>query len=358
MSIVRSVFFASRVRDAKPRTTALFAFFVLLVAVLGQGTAQAAANPMLSNQASASGLPAGSQIYDSITLGGGVNPTGTLTFTLFGPDNLTCAGPPLFTTTTTVNGNGYYESVRYVTNAAGTYIWVGVYGGDAANNATAPTPCSAPSAQVTVAKRTPLLDVTRTWAPPFTTATGVLTSGSGPTGPSGSMTFKLYGPANMTCAGAPIFTSVKPVNWNGTYVSAPFSPSSIGTYQWVVLYSGDANNNARSSTCSETANGFTMTAPNPTTVSGAPTTVPRGGTVTVNWSSIVSPTAYDWVALYAVGTPDGGAVTAWKFTNGTTTGSVSLKFPWGAVAGNYEIRLMANNTTQRLATSGRITMVW
>ena len=49
------------------------------------------------------------------------------------------------------------------------------------------------------------------------------------------MTFNLYGPANMTCAGAPTFSSVKPVNWNGTYVSAPFIPTAVGTYQWVVM---------------------------------------------------------------------------------------------------------------------------
>ena len=100
-----------------------------------------------------------------------------------------------------------------------------------------------------------------------------------------------------------------------------------------------------------------MTVPNTTAVSGTPTTVARGGTITVTWASIATPTPYDWVALYPVGAPDGGAVTAWKFTTGTSSGSVTLKFPWRAVAGNYEIRLMANNSTQRLATSGPITVV-
>jgi hypothetical protein len=333
------------------------AFSIVVVAVASQGTAQASATPTLWNQASASGLPAGSMIYDTATLGGGVNPTGTITFTLFGPDNLTCAGPPVFTTTTAVNGNGYYESARFGTNTAGTYTWVGVYGGDAANNPSAPTPCNAPSAQVVVGKRTPVLTTSRTWVPPSTTATGVLTSTSGPTGPTGTMSFKLYGPNNMTCAGDAIFTSVKPVAGNGTSVSASYNPTAIGTYQWIVMYSGDANNTARSSTCAETANGFTMTVPYRTTVSGTPTTVARGGTVTVTWSSIMAPTAYDWVALYAIGTPDGGAVAAWKYTTGTAGGSVTLKFPWGAVAGNYEIRLMANNSSRRLATSGPIIVV-
>ena len=124
------------------------------------------------------------------------------------------------------------------------------------------------------------------------------------------------------------------------------------------MYGGDANNTARSSTCAETANGFTVSLVNPTTVSGTPTTVGRGGTITVNWSAIDEPTAYDWVALYPVGTPHGGAVTAWKFTTGAASGSVTLKFPWRATPGSYEIRLMANNSIERLATSGPITMVW
>jgi hypothetical protein len=330
---------------------------VVLLAIAGQGTAQAASTPTLMNQASASGLPAGSQIYDSATLGGGVSPTGSLTFSLFGPGNATCAGTPIFTTTTPVNGNGYYESSRYSTNAAGTYTWIAVYGGDA-NNLAAATPCATPSAQVTVGKRTPVLTTTRTWAPPSASASGVLSSGSGPAGPTGTMTYNLYGPNNMTCSGTPIVSSVRTVAWYLSYESAPFNPSALGTYQWVVLYSGDANNVARSTTCSDTSLGFTMTTPNPTTVSGSPTTVARGGTVTVNWSGIVSPTSTDWVGLYQVGTADGGAVVTWKYTTGAVTGSVALKFPWAATAGSYELRLMTNNTVQRLATSGPITLVW
>ena len=93
-------------------------------------------------------------------------------------------------------------------------------------------------------------------------------------------------------------------------------------------------------------------------MSGSPTSVARGGTITVTWSDIAAPTTGDWVALYAAGTADGGAVSAWKYTGGGASGSVTLKFPWGATAGNYEIRLMADNNIQRLATSAPITLVW
>ena len=326
-----------------------------ILGVTGQGVAHAAANALVSNQASSSGLPAGSQIYDSAMLGNGVNPTGWLTFKLFGPTDASCTGAPLLATTTAVNGNGYYESSRYTTNAAGTYRWTVAYGGDANNNPTPATSCNDPAGDVQVAKRVPNLNTSPSWQSPSASQTASLTSGAGPTG---TMTFAVYGPNNMTCAGAPVFTSSRSVAGNGTYKSASFTPSVSGTYQWIVNYSGDTNNNARASTCSDTSNGFTATADDPAVVSGSPSTVARGGTITVAWSDISEPTSGDWVALYAAGTADGGAVSAWKYTGGGASGSVSLKFPWGATAGNYEIRLLADNNIQRLATSAPIKLVW
>ena len=332
-----------------------------LLGVTGQGVAHAAANAMVSNQASGSGLPAGSQIYNSAMLGNGVNPTGWLTFKLFAPSDVSCSGAPLLTTTTAVNGNGYYESSRYTTNAAGTYQWTVAYGGDANNNPSPATLCSDPAGEVHVAKRGPNLNASPSWQSPSTTDTASLTSGSGPAGPTGTIKFALYGPNNMTCAGAPIFTSTRNVAGNGTYKSASFSPTASGTYQWVVNYSGDANNNARSTVCSDTSNGFTAAtaaAATPAVVSGSPSTVARGGSITVTWSDIDGPTTGDWVALYAAGTADGGAVTAWKYTGGGASGLVTLKFPWGAAAGTYEVRLLADNNIQRLATSAPISLVW
>ena len=56
-------------------------------------------------------VAAGGTITDTATLSGGVNPTGTITFTLFGPNNPTCTGPAIFTSTVPVNaGNGNYTS--------------------------------------------------------------------------------------------------------------------------------------------------------------------------------------------------------------------------------------------------------
>jgi len=332
---------------------------VVLGGVAGEGTAAAAAQTSLYNQASASGYQVGVNIFDSAQLSGGVNPTGSITFTLFGPDNATCAGSPIFTTTTTVNGNGYYTSSRFTTKAAGTYRWIAVYGGDLLNGASSSV-CSDPNAAVSVAKRASSLSASAGLTSPSTTETAVLTSGVGPNGPTGTMTYKLYGPDDSTCARAPLYTTTRSVVGNGTYQSAAYSVTTAGTYQWVAMYGGDANNAGAGSTCSDAASRFSFAGGGiaGTAVSGSPTAVARGGTVTASWSAVALPTSTDWIGLYRSGTADGGAVVVWKYTTGAASGSVALKFPWATTAGTFELRLMANGTTRRLATSAPITMVW
>jgi len=61
--------------------------------------------------------------------------------------------------------------------------------------------------------------------------------------PTGSITFSIF--VTNQCSGAPIFTSTKTVNGNGTYLSDAFGPLVVSTfYSWQANYSGDANNNA------------------------------------------------------------------------------------------------------------------
>ncbi|MEA2828084.1 MAG: hypothetical protein QOG43_2523 [Actinomycetota bacterium] len=327
-----------------------FVIVIVNVVVVGQGPARAASPPRLSNQVSSAQASAGDQIFDTATLGYGSNPTGYLVFKLFGPDNATCAGNPVLTTTTTVNGNGYYESSRSTVGIAGTYRWIAVYGGDANNPPSSPTACADPAAQVVVSKRVPALDA----APSPGYGNGDSATLSLGAIPSGTVTFKMYGPDDRTCAGVPIFTTTRTVAGNGSFTTGPTPPVPMGTYRWVVGYSGDANNVARSTSCSD-SNAFTTST---TKVWATPTTVPRGSILTVAWSGIVSTTSGDWVGVYQVGTADGGAVAAWKYTSGTAAGSLPVKLPWSAPAGQYEVRLMTGNTSHRLATSGPITLVW
>ena len=58
------------------------------------------------------------------------------------------------------------------------------------------------------------------------------------------MTFNLYGPANATCFGAPVFTASASPTPSPADPSAPpsFTPTATGTYRWSASYSGDPNN--------------------------------------------------------------------------------------------------------------------
>jgi hypothetical protein len=89
----------------------------------------------------------GGTISDSATVGGGLSPSGNVTFTLFGPTDPTCSGTPLSTTTGgLVNRTATSGNVTAATE--GTYNWVAVYGGDA-NNGPVTSPCGSEQVVVT-----------------------------------------------------------------------------------------------------------------------------------------------------------------------------------------------------------------
>lgn len=79
--------------------------------------------------------------------------------------------------------------------------------------------------------------------------TATLAGGSSPTG---TITFRAYGPNDATCSGAASFTDTEPVAGNGTYTTNPaFTPAQAGTYRWVASYAGDVNNTPVSGACND-----------------------------------------------------------------------------------------------------------
>jgi len=87
----------------------------------------------------------------------------------------------------------------------------------------------------------------------------ILTGGASPTG---SIRFKLWGPAaTPTCTNLVFTSNAITVNGNGTYTSAPgFTPTAAGTYYWTASYTGDANNNAATGECGAANESVTITA--------------------------------------------------------------------------------------------------
>lgn len=90
---------------------------------------------VIYGQSSSGGIFAGASVYDTATLNanGGAysSPTGTITFHVFGPNDATCSATPIFTSTTTVNGFGNYQSKSFTPTKNGTYYWITSYSGDA-----------------------------------------------------------------------------------------------------------------------------------------------------------------------------------------------------------------------------------
>ncbi len=206
----------------------------------------------------------GSPISDVATVTGGAapapSPTGTVTFTVFGPDDATCAGPVIFTSANRTLAGGpppTATSAPFTPTAPGTYRWIAAYSGDAnypavtslCNDANE-TSVVAQSVATIVTQATP----TATIGSPISDAATV-TGGPAPAPtPTGTVTFTVFGPDDATCAGPVAFTSANRPLAGGpppTATSAPFTPTASGAYRWIAAYSGDANYPAVSSLCND-----------------------------------------------------------------------------------------------------------
>lgn len=110
---------------------------------------------------------------------------------------------------------------------------------------------------------------------------------SGGLTPGGGITFRLYGPGDITCGATPIFTSTVTVAGAGSYPSASFTPIASGTYEWIASYSGDVNNIAVSGACGDSNESVVVIVP-PPTPTPSPTVTPTP-TPTVTPSPTASP---------------------------------------------------------------------
>ncbi len=99
---------------------------------------------------------------------------------------------------------------------------------------------------------------------------------SGTTAATGTLTFLLYGPGDPRCESSAIQTSKKPAEGDGKYSSEAFLPFTVGTYNYVVQYSGDAQNAPASTTCGEPGQSVTITSATPSLATLASNTAEIG----------------------------------------------------------------------------------
>ena len=109
-----------------------------------------------------------------------------------------------------------------------------------------------------------------------------------------------------------------------------------------------------SSTRVATSNCFTV---QPPTLWASAPVVPAGGQFTVSWSYLLSPSTHDWIGLYASSLASNSAYLAYQFTNGQSSGYAVFTVPAATPAGTtYELRLFANGSYNRLATTDSFTV--
>jgi hypothetical protein len=197
------------------------------------------ASPTISTSAgdTAGGVVGSAVLSDSVTVSGGDNPTGTVTFALTAPDGTTSP-----VGTVTIAGAGTYNAPTVAATQVGTYTWHATYGGDGLNNGTADNGINE---SVTAIKASPTVVTTASFKTGSGSVVGsaipedsaVLTVGYRESGP---LTFTLTAPNNSV-----VETETVVPNGNGTYVTSNATVATqVGIYTWTVSFAGDGLNNS------------------------------------------------------------------------------------------------------------------
>ncbi len=215
------------------------------------------------------GVPAGTAIKDTATLSGNtINAGGTATYRLYAGS--VCTGTPVFTTSVVVANGLIPDSSTFTPATPGIYNWQVTYNGDSINKTSTST-CGTES--LIVGKVTPTITTAMTTSTGATVADdATLPSGTQVrdlailagtiANAGGTVTYNLY--AGTACTGTPVFTSTQNVT-NGVAVQSGLTTQPAGTYNWQVVYSGDAFNNGVTSACGTETFTINKTSPTVTT---------------------------------------------------------------------------------------------
>jgi hypothetical protein len=196
-------------------------------------------------------LGSGTKLTDSATLLTDANATGYILFTLTSPSRSMVDQEIV-----NVTGNTTYTTPNgYTPTTTGTYQWVASYSGDTNHSALT----TSGSTEKVNAATTPTLTNTPGGSVVLGSSNGKLTDSAklaAGASPTGTLAFYLFAPnvtPNATNSNN-VFSDTVTVKGNGTYGTAAGTTTGsavatqAGIYQWVVVYSGDNNNNGVSGT--------------------------------------------------------------------------------------------------------------
>ena len=276
------------------------------------------ASPTISTSLSTASISPGGAAYDSSTLSGALNSTGTGTVAYSYYTNNTCTTGQVAVNTVTVPVSGIVPNSNTVTfNSTGTFYWQAVYSGDANNNG-ASSPCTAGTNEQLTVKYSPTIGTTLsaasivagTTAHDSSTFTGLVNS----TG-TGTVAYSYY--TNNTCTTGKVAVNTVTVPVSGIVPNSNVVTfSSAGTFYWQAVYSGDANNYGASSPCTAVTNEqLTVTKASPTI-----------GTTLSAASIVAGTTAHDSSTFTGLVNSTGTGTVAYSYyTNNTcTTGQVAV----------------------------------
>ncbi len=222
-----------------------------------QASAVGKASPTLAGVAT-SAVTVGSSITDGVTLASGFEASGQLLFRAYGPDDQTCADAVAYEAPVAVDGNGLYSPPGF-SPPAGLYRWTVSYAGDE-NNEAASLPCGSANQASAVGTITATLTASATSGTVGNPVTATASIQEGAI-PAGQTTFTAFSPGDTNCSGAAAFSSTVNVSGNGSYRSAVFVPSRVGTFRWTVSYSGDPNHAPTSAGCGKATSSVSPASP-------------------------------------------------------------------------------------------------
>jgi hypothetical protein len=326
----------------RARMAILLATMLIASMIVGAGIAVAAAATVTVIPDDTT-ITVGDTTNATATLASSTAATGTMTIALFSENTCTTPVGTVTENFPTAGDNTYGPlTTGYTTTAVGSVWWKATYVGDGTDDS------ASTCVEVTVAQATPTVTTTPSPtsvdpAPGDLADTATLAGGYNATG---TITFKLFPPADATCAGTEVYSEAVTVNGDDDYSTTGTGTGDntaalAGVWHWTADYDGDTNNAAKSSLCADEAVPVYV---DTTVVYAGQTFDSDGGgtsTLSANLSSI-DPVCLSGDVTFTL--TDAGGGTVGPFVVANVSPSTSVSTTQAIASGIYEVDVTFNPT--------------